>query len=161
MPIESKPRPLSLLEGSVVVAAPRALVFKLLVDPREQMRWNSLYRSISEVSDDPVREGSTFTGRFKGSGPATVTFERVRPGIDFVHRSAIAIAGRIVLGHMRHTYAVSDAPGGTLFTQTIEFSTTGLGRLLGGMLNRAFAKRLPESFEEFRAFVEGLPEARP
>ena len=149
------------IADSIVVAAPRELVFDLLAEPRQQARWNSLYQSIDAVSDTPVRDGSTFSGRFKGSGRATVTFERVRPGIDFVHRAAVAIAGRIVLGQMRHTYAVADAPGGTRFTQTVEFVPSGLGKLLAGMLRGAFAKRLPESFEEFRSFVEMLPEARP
>ncbi len=148
------------ITGSIVVAAPRELVFDLLAEPREQARWNSLYQSIDAVSDTPVRDGSTFSGRFKGSGRATVTFERVRPGLDFVHRAAVAIAGRIVLGQMRHTYAVADAPGGTRFTQTVEFVPSGVGKLLAGMLRSAFSKRLPESFDEFRSFVETLPEAR-
>ena len=149
------------ITDSTVVRAPRELVFDLLAEPRQQARWNSLYQSIDAVSDIPVRDGSTFSGRFKGSGRATVTFERVRPGIDFVHRATVAVAGRIVLGQMRHTYAVADAPGGTRFTQTVEFMPSGLGKLLAGMLRRAFVKRLPESFEEFRTFVETLPEARP
>ncbi len=148
------------ITDSIVVRAPRELVFDLLAEPRQQARWNSLYQSIDRVSDIPVRDGSTFSGHFKGSGRATVTFERVRPGIDFVHRAAVAIAGRIVLGQMRHTYAVADAPGGTRFTQTVEFVLSGLGKPFAGMLRGAFAKRLHESFDEFRSFVETLPEAR-
>ncbi len=146
------------ITGSIVVGAPLALVFRLLSEPREQARWNSLYEAIDSVSDVPVRDGSTFGGRFKGSGRATVRFERVRPDVDFIHRATVAIAGRVVLGEMRHTYAVEEASGGTRVTQTVEFKPSGLGKLLAGTLRRAFAKRLPESFAEFRTFLKTLSE---
>lgn len=140
------------ITGTAFVHAPPDRVYAAVVDPREQLRWNSLYLEASLTEPGPVTTGSVMTGRFKGSGRSVVTFDDVRPGERFTHRSSLHL-GPVDLGHFQHTFIVQMASGGTDLTQQIRFHPVGLGNLVAPLLRRAFRARLPASFRELELYL--------
>lgn len=143
------------LQASRVLRAPVADLYRILVEPAEQLRWNSLY--LEAVADPPgeIRSGSTLRGRFKGSGPASVTFVEVMKDQHFTHHTLMTIPHTaITLGRFDHTYSVQQTGGGTLVTQHLLFAPSGLGRLMAPLIMRSFRRRLPISFDELQTYAE-------
>lgn len=93
------------------------------------------------------------TGRFKGAGRATVTFEDIVPGSSFTHTSRLLIMGLVPLGGFRHRYDVTPSGDGALVRQTVYVELNRLGGLLRGVIASGFTKRLPESFDEFARYA--------
>lgn len=138
------------------VAAGAAEVYRVLIDPAEQLRWNSLYVEASVSPPGPISSGSRLSGRFKGSGRAEVTFVDVVPGQRFTHHSVLRVPGTpVVIGSFDHTYIVATRGSGAEVTQRVQLGPTGLGRLLAPLIMASFRRRLPVSFDELRRFVEG------
>ncbi|MGN6250737.1 MAG: hypothetical protein ACTHNS_02860 [Marmoricola sp.] len=101
------------LQASRVLRAPLPDVYRILVEPSEQLRWNALY--LEAVADPPgeIRTGSTLRGRFKGSGPASVTFLDVVKDRHFTHHTVMRLPHTAIpLGRFDHTYRVEEAPRG-------------------------------------------------
>lgn len=143
------------MQGSSVLDIPAREAFEKLLEPKEQLKWNTLYLEVHTEPAGAIRSGTVMTGRFKGSGKATVRFENVIPGEEFTHHSEMMLFNLFPLGEFRHKYRVSQPGALTVFTQTVTFSPKGLGRLLQGMIVKGFKNRLPESFREFKAYAEG------
>ena len=148
------------LTGSSVVPAPPDLAYRALVEPAEQMKWNTLYLEASQEPAGPIKDGSIMRGVLKGTGQATVHFDDVAPGQHFTHRSAMQIRG-ISLGDFTHRYEVLVASGVTTVRQTIRYEPTGLGRPLARIIMRSFAKRLPESFTELNHYLTSIGDSSP
>ncbi|MGN6687566.1 MAG: SRPBCC family protein [Actinomycetales bacterium] len=143
------------LEERQVLAAERRRVYHALVDPAEQVAWNSLYLEASATPPGPIATGSRLTGRFKGSGRAEVTFMDVVQDQRFTHHSVLSIPRTPVhLGLFDHTYSVREARGGTELTQHVRFEPSGLGRWLAPVIVQSFRRRLPVSFDELRRYLE-------
>ncbi len=142
------------LTGSALVDAPLAEVYEKLLNPQEQLKWNTLYLSAS-TTPGPIRTGTVMQGRFKGSGKATVHFENVVPNQTFTHYSKLLLFNLLYLGEFRHTYHVVASGTQTKVTQTVRVSPQGLlGKVLKMALVNGFRKRLPESFAEFKRYAE-------
>ncbi len=150
------PMPL-VLSRSETIEAPLARVYAALVNPAEQMRWNTLYLEAALSPPGPVKNGSVMTGRFKGSGRARVEFQQVVFEKEFTHHSRMTLFQSIPLGDFFHTYQVEPEPQGTgtRVTQKVRFLPSGLGRLLKKVLMNAFEKRLPDSFKELNSYLRG------
>jgi hypothetical protein len=125
-----------------------------LIDPAEQVKWNTLYLEASIKPKGEIKNGTVMAGKFKGSGKATVTFQDVRPNQEFTHYSKMKMFNLINLGFFQHNYKVIDKNGKTEVTQTVVFDPKGFGVLLKSVIVNGFKKRLPESFNEFQKYVE-------
>jgi hypothetical protein len=144
------------LSDSVILDAKARDVFRKLIEPAKQVKWNSLYEEAEVEPAGEVQTGSIMRGKFKGSGRSTVHFEDVIPDRQFVHYSPLKMFNLIYLGEFRHKYEVKEEENGkTRFTQTVYFEPKSLGRLLGAMVMGSFRKRLPESFKEFEKYLAG------
>ncbi len=128
--------------------------FKRLIEPEEQVKWNTLYIEATSNPKGEVFTGTIMTGNFRGSGKATVIFENVIPNKEFTHYSKMKMFGFINLGEFHHTYKVEEKDGQTEFTQSITFEPKSLGLILKRVIISSFKKRLPESFDEFQKYVE-------
>jgi hypothetical protein len=129
----------------------------MLVNPAEQLKWNSLYLEASVRPHGPIRDGSRLTGRFKGSGRATVTFVDVVDNERFTHHSVMSVPGTSVrIGTFDHTYSVHPTAGGTEVTQHVRFEPSAIGRLMTPLIIASFRRRLPASFDELRTYAEKL-----
>ena len=142
------------LSDSAIIDAPLSEVYEKLLNPQEQLKWNTLYLSAHTTPAGPIQNGTVMTGTFKGSGKATVHFEQVIPNDTFTHYSRLMMFNLLYLGEFRHTYRVEDVAGKTKFTQTVFVEPRGLGKLLKKVLIDGFRKRLPESFAEFKRYAE-------
>ena len=140
--------------GRATVNAPLEQVYAALLDPGQQLLWNSLYLEAKISAPGPITTGSVMTGRFKGAGKSVVTFDAVVPHETFTHVSQMT-AGPVNLGTFRHTYRVRPVAEGTEVTQHIRYIPSGLGRLVAPVLMRAFSARLPASFDELCRYVDG------
>jgi len=128
--------------------------YKKLIEPTEQVKWNTLYLEATAEPKGEIKNGTIMTGNFKGSGKATVIFQDVKPNQEFTHYSKMKMFNLIKLGEFHHTYKVIDKNGQTEFTQTVSFEPKGFGLILKSVIVNSFKKRLPESFEEFQKYVE-------
>lgn len=131
---------------------PTAL-YRDVADPHRQAVWNTLYERVEAAAPFVVADGVCFSGIFKGFGSVEVRFEDVTD-LAFTHVAPLRMLG-FRLGSFSHTYVVSgeqDEAVSTL-TQVVRVSTTGVGRLLTGVLKRGFGDRMPESFEELRRYI--------
>lgn len=142
------------LVGQAVVDAPLSEVYRKLLEPTEQLRWNSLYLAVQVEPSGEIADHTVMTGTFKGSGKATVTFEDVICNQEFTHHSQMKLFNVIALGEFRHRYEVKAQGTQTLVTQTVLFTPKGLGKLLQRMILGGFRKRLPESFAEFKRYAQ-------
>jgi hypothetical protein len=144
------------ISDTIIVNAPVDVVYEQLINPREQLKWNTLYLQAEVKPEGDIETGSVMTGTFKGSGKATVHFEDVVKNRQFTHYSQLKLFNIVYLGEFRHHYQVEDDGGNTRFTQTVVVRPKGLGKLLKTVLASNFKKRLPESFAEFRKYAERL-----
>ena len=128
--------------------------YKKLIEPAEQVKWNSLYLEATLNPKGEIKNNSVMTGNFKGSGKATVTFQNVKPYKEFTHYSKMKMFNLLNLGEFHHTYKVVDKNGQTEVTQTVTFEPKGFGLILKSIIVNSFKKRLPESFDEFQKYVE-------
>jgi hypothetical protein len=128
--------------------------FQKLIEPAEQLKWNTLYLEASAEPKGAIKNGTVMIGKFKGSGKGTVIFENVIHNSEFTHYSKMKMFNVINLGEFRHNYKVVERNGVTEFTQTVFFEPKGFGLLLKSVIVDSFTKRLPESFDEFKDYVE-------
>lgn len=128
--------------------------YKTLIEPTEQVKWNTLYLEASVEPKGEIKNGTVMKGKFKGSGKATVTFQNVKPNQEFTHYSKMKMFNLINLGEFHHTYQVVGKNGQTEFTQTVSFEPKGFGLILKRVIVNSFKKRLPESFDEFQRYVQ-------
>ncbi|MGN6606112.1 MAG: SRPBCC family protein [Jatrophihabitans sp.] len=143
------------LQGERVIKADLADVYRMLLEPAEQLRWNSLYLEAFIDPPGPITSGTRLTGRFKGSGRAEVTFVDVVPDEQFTHHSVMRLPGTAIrLGGFDHTYRVAATAEGTQVCQYVRFAPSGVGRLLAPLIMLSFRRRLPASFEELQRYVE-------
>ncbi|GAB4042054.1 hypothetical protein WBJ53_32690 (plasmid) [Spirosoma sp. SC4-14] len=143
-----------ILSDSRVVNTSTKNAYQKLIDPAEQVKWNSLYLEATLNPKGEIKNNSVMTGNFKGSGKATVIFQNVQPNKEFTHYSKMKMFNLLNLGEFHHTYNVVDKNGQTEVTQTVSFVPKSFGLLLKSVIVNSFKKRLPESFDEFQQYIE-------
>lgn len=142
------------LTGSRMINTSVEIAFKKLIEPAEQVKWNTLYLEASYEPKGAIKNGTVMTGNFKGSGKATVIFQNVKSNGEFTHYSKMKMFNLIPLGEFHHTYKVAAKNGKTEFTQTVCFEPKAFGIILKDVIVNGFKKRLPDSFDEFQKYVE-------
>lgn len=145
-----------ILSDSRIIKITAENAYQKLIEPAEQVKWNSLYLEASLEPKGEIKNGSVMTGNFKGSGKAKVIFQNVQPNKEFTHYSKMKMFNLFNLGEFHHTYKIAEKDGQTKITQTVSFEPKSLGLLLKSVIVTRFKKRLPESFDEFQKYVEEL-----
>ena len=143
-----------ILSDSRIVNTSIKNAYQKLIDPAEQVKWNSLYLEATLDPKGEIRDGSVMTGNFKGSGKATVVFQNVQPYKEFTHYTKMKMFNLLNLGEFHHTYKVVDKNDQTEVTQTVSFEPKSYGLLLKSLIKNSFKKRLAESFDEFEKFIK-------
>lgn len=141
------------ISESTVVKSSVDIVFEGLLNPQEQLKWNTLYLEVHTEPKGEIKNGTVMTGKFKGSGKAKVYFENIFPNHEFTHYSKLKMFGIIYMGEFRHRYKVEGGHGQTKITQTVFFEPKGIGHLFQATIIKGFKDRLPESFQEFRNYL--------
>ncbi|MEJ5996562.1 SRPBCC family protein [Pedobacter sp. Du54] len=142
------------ISESTIVKASVDKVFEKLLNPEEQLKWNTLYLEVHTEPKGTIKNGTVMTGKFKGSGKAKVYFENIIPNQEFTHYSKLKMFNIIYLGEFRHNYKLENSDGKTKITQTVFFNPKGIGKLLQIPIAKSFKDRIPVSFEEFKNYID-------
>lgn len=147
---------MSTVSTEVVINAPIERVWETVMDPSRLGDWVTIHRSVSNVSANPLREGSTMEQAMCVRG---ITFR--------VHWTLVAVdSPRHALwegGGPAHSTAViryeltSDAPDRTTFHYTNEFHPPGgrIGKLAGRIIVGATSEReANSSLARLKALLE-------
>jgi uncharacterized membrane protein len=147
---------MSTVHTKIQIDAPIERVWETVMDPGRLQDWVTIHRSVKDVSENPLRKGSTMEQVLHMRG---VSF---RVHWTVVDVSAPNVAEWEGLGpahsHARIRYELSgDADGNTLFEYTNEFTVPG-GRL-GSVASRVFVGAASEreangSLKRLKALLE-------
>ena len=153
---------MSVVETSIVIAAPIQAVWDLAMDPHRTEEWVSISRGTWDVRGDPSEQGFRMKQRLCLRGvPFTVSWELVEADAPRFGR----FEGR---GPLRSKAIIenrlSEVEGGTRYEYSNEFLAP-LGPL-GSTAQRVLAGGVPEreangSLQRLKAMLEGAPEPRP
>lgn len=148
---------MSRVTASIEIAAPPERVWEVVMDPARLGEWVTIHRDIEEVSDQPLRDGSTLRQRLSLRG---VSFH-VRWTVAEAHEPELAVwDGRGPARSKAHTlYRLSpDGDGGTRFDYENEFKAP-LGPV-GAAASRALVGGVPQreannTLRRLKALIEG------
>jgi uncharacterized protein YndB with AHSA1/START domain len=148
---------MSRVTASIEIAAPPERVWEVVMDPARLGEWVTIHRDTEEVSDRPLRDGSTLRQKLSLRG---VSFH-VRWTVAEAHEPQLAVwDGRGPARSKAHTlYRLSpDGDGGTRFDYENEFKPP-LGPL-GAAASRALVRGLPQreandTLRRLKALIEG------
>lgn len=133
---------MTMVEGSVQIAAPRQAVWDLLADPRRHTELGTFVAAVTVLTEGEVREGTVYRER---SGPGFMksesewTVTRFDPPHELVHTSGDPSMPAEATWTLEEVDVRS-----TKVTQALDFEMLPRFRPLGRLLEAAFAKRLME-----------------
>ncbi len=147
---------MSTVTARIVIGASIDRVWDLVMDPYRLGDWVTIHRSVAEVSDSPLRRGSTMAQTIHVRG---LTF-RVHWTLTSIDRPRLA---EWEGGGPAHSTAIiryqleSDSEGRTLFEYTNEFHPPGgrIGSVAGRMIVGATSEREANaSLSRLKALLE-------
>jgi carbon monoxide dehydrogenase subunit G len=148
---------LSRVTASIDIDAPPEKVWDVVMDPQRLGEWVTIHRDLEEVSDNPLKDGSTLKQKLCLRG---VNFH-VKWTVAESREAELAVwDGRGPARSKAHTsYRLApNGNGGTRFDYENEFALPGgaLGKVAGGLLSAAPGKReARRSLDRLRALLEG------
>ena len=140
------------VENSIVVDRPAAMVFDYASDMRTEADWNPAVSTITLVSQAPVGLGSRFEGRFTGMGSAemeVVTYERPRTWTTRTTRATLPFR---LVGTVAEI-----GPTRSRLTMRIELLPTGVLGLLGPVIRMSMQPTARGNLGRIKAAVERIP----
>lgn len=150
------------VEAAIDIRAPIELVFPAITDPRRACEWNDNVADVTNISDHPVRQGSTWRQVTIMAGRPTNLNCRIaafRPPYEGV----LEISG----GQKGSVRTLCDpVPGGTRVRQILDFVPPGgaLGRLAAKAISPVIYRELSQALERQKVALEreaaGTPGSR-
>lgn len=140
------------IEESIEVRAPIERVFAAITDPRRAPEWNPGIVEVRDVSDRPVRQGTTWRQTMMVMGRLmtfTCFVEQYQPPRHGVLSIEGDQGGQVVS-------RCEPVPNGTRVIQTFDFTLPGgkLGGLAGGLVANKLKGELTASLKRMRDTVE-------
>ncbi len=131
------------IEASVVIAAPRSVVWDLIADPTRHSEFGSFVSDVVVASPEPIARGTVY---HETSGPGFLKSKSQWTISEFDPPSRLVHEGNEPTMHSRFTWTLEEAgPTSTRLTQAGEFvmlpSVRALGRLLEAVAGRRMLKR--------------------
>lgn len=139
--------------NSVLIAGPGASVFAAIEDPKVQMTFDEMIRSVDKVTDGPIGKGTRFRGEFKGFGKVEYEY------IDFEAGRLVVHGVKMPFGQMQHRFEVApEGSGSTRLVQSITAELNLLGKILWPiMMRRNMTARVTTLNALIKKFVESTP----
>jgi uncharacterized protein YndB with AHSA1/START domain len=140
------------VEATLDIRAPIELVFLAITDPRRAREWNDNVADVTNISDYPVRQGSTWrqvtimAGRPTNLNCRIATFRPPYEGL-------LEISG----GQKGSVRTLCELiPGGTRVRQILDFVPPGgaLGRLAAKAISPVVHRELTQALERQKATLE-------
>jgi uncharacterized protein YndB with AHSA1/START domain len=142
------------IQAETEIAAPREAVFELLLDPHRLSEWVTASRGVSEVSDDPLEQGSSFSQTLRLAGRQ---FD-VRWNVTELERPALIVwEGRGPAGSRAEVrYELSENGDGTRFLYSNSYSLPGgpLGAVAGGAVAGAAKHAMRKTLANLKRVLE-------
>jgi uncharacterized protein YndB with AHSA1/START domain len=140
------------VEADIDIRAPIEMVFSAITDPRRASEWNDNVTEVTNVSDYPVRQGSTWRQVTIVAGRPTNLNLRVasfRPPYEGLLE---------ITGGQKGTIRTQceKIPGGTRVRQVLDFVPPGgaLGRLAAKAIGPVIHHELAQALERQKAALE-------
>lgn len=139
------------IEGSLLVAAPVRKVWEVATDPSLTTYWNSNVTEVSDVSEAPLRVGSSWLQTVNILGrPNRLTTQIVE--WQPPNYGVVAMSG---MGSPRVTTTVEAVEGGSNLTQVMEISLpTGLGGIAFRFAGPTIQAELNEALRRQKMYIE-------
>ena len=140
------------VEHTIDIRAPIDRVFPALTDPRRSSEWNPNIIDVSQISSNPIGEGTTWRQVMSIAGrPANLLCRVVqfRPPYEGI----LQITGDQRGQTCTRCMAID---GGTRVTQSLEFTLPGglLGKAMEGMVRSQLQRELERTMERQRVALE-------
>ena len=135
------------VDVEIQVARPRAEVFDLMADARNEEEWNSQVTSSELVTDEPIGAGTRFVTINRGQAyDATITtYDRPNEvGFDVVGKT-LEIVG---------TFRFADAGGGTVVRATFDMQPKGYMKVMLPLMAPLVRRDFPKQLNTFKEFCE-------
>jgi uncharacterized membrane protein len=147
---------MSTVSAKIEIDAPIERVWETVMDPRRLGDWVTIHKSVSNVSDAPLRNGSTMDQTMHVRG-LTFRVHWTLMAIDSPHRAEWEGGGPARSTAVIRYELSSDDNGRTTFHYTNEFHPPGgrLGSVASRMIVGATSEReARKSLERLKALVE-------
>lgn len=140
------------VEHTVDIKAPIDQVFAALTDPKRAPEWNNNVVEVRDVSDYPVKKGSSWRQTTLVVGRKVDLMCRVT-GLDPPHLGLLEVSGP---QQARISTTCEERGGYTLVTESIEFEPPGgiAGRLAAGLMRSTVHRELAQTMERQREILE-------
>jgi carbon monoxide dehydrogenase subunit G len=145
---------MSLVERHIEIARPPGEVYELLMDPDRLGDWVSIHRAVKDVSDRPLRKGSTLRQTLHLGGTdfdvAWTVVEADPPG--HVRWEGKGPARSVAIAE----YDLAESDGGTRFSYANEFKLPGgpLGAVAARVVSGASERETERTLENLKRLLE-------
>lgn len=142
------------VERSIVIAAPPASVYEVVMDPQRLGDWVTVHQELVEAPEGELSEGDCLVQRLKVGGQGfKVTWDVVKaePARD------VEWEGRGPMGtKARVSYDLEPRDGGTCFNYINEYELPGgpLGKLGAKAFERTAGKEADKTLERLKGLLE-------
>lgn len=147
---------MSTVSAQIRIAAPIERVWETVMDPHRLGDWVTIHRSVANVSQNPLREGSTMDQAMCVRG-LTFHVHWTLVAVDSPHHAVWEGGGPARSTAVIRYELTSDGPDHTTFHYTNEFHPPGgrLGNVAGRMIVGATSEREAHgSLERLKALLE-------
>ena len=141
----------TVLRNSVVVESAPELVFGYVSDMLNELEWNPNVVSMTRLDQGPIRVGSRYAARWKGSGQSTVEITDYQPPQRW---EAEATGRGLDIGF--RVEVVPEVAGARL-TITMDLRPKGLLKLAGPMIARGMQRTEIGNLAAIKRTIEGRP----
>lgn len=147
---------MSTVSATIVIAAPIEQVWKTVMDPTRLGDWVTIHKSVSNISDKPLRAGSTMDQSMHVRG-LTFKVHWTLMSVDSPRRAEWEGGGPAHSTAVIRYELASDGEDQTIFQYTNEFHVPGgrLGNVASRMIVGATSEReARKSLERLKTLVE-------
>jgi uncharacterized protein YndB with AHSA1/START domain len=148
---------MSTVSAKIEIAAPIEQVWETIMDPHRLGDWVTIHKSVSNVSQSPLRQGATMDQAMHVRG-LTFRVHWTLVSIDSPHRAEWEGGGPARSTAVIRYELSSEQAGRTTFEYTNEFQPPGgrLGGIAGRMIVGATSQReANNSLSKLKALLEG------
>jgi len=136
-----------IVNAEVDIALPRAQVFDLMADARNELAWNSKVSRSDLVSPEPIRRGTEFLTVNRGQKYVGIITTYDRP--DEV---GFNVVGRAM--EINASMRFADSGDGTRMTARFDLQPKGLMKVMMPLMAGAIRKDFPRQLNSFKEFCE-------
>lgn len=138
-------------EASVVIDRPVEQVFEHVVDPERLTEWVLELVEVKDISEQPIRLGTTFVHDIQALGRR---FENTHKVIEYQPNSVFAFKSISETPPVEIRFEFEPVEGGTRVNISLEGETRGLLKLAGPIVNRMVMRQWETNLANLKDLLE-------